>query len=122
MSEEQEIQNENENLIAIEDFMKIDLRVGKILSCEPVPKSKKLLKMEVDLGFEKRQILAGIGPWYLSQELVGRRVCVVANLKPAKLMGLESQGMIMAASGEGQDAIPVPVSVPEGMPLGARIR
>lgn len=121
----QENQNETpveDNLISIEDFMKVELRVGKILSCEKVPKSKKLLKMEIDLGFEVRQILAGIGPWYLPCELIGRRVAVVANLKPAKLMGLESQGMILAATGEGADAVPVPLAVPDGMPLGAKIR
>jgi len=108
-------------LISIEDFMKIELRVGKILSCEAVPKSRKLLKMEVDLGSETRQILAGMAPYYLPQEMVGRRVAVVANLKPAKLMGLESQGMLLAASTENAETVTL-VSVPEGMPLGARIR
>ena len=122
MSEEQNQEHqEQDNLIGIEDFMKVDLRVGKVMSCERVPKSKKLLKMEVDLGSEVRQILAGIGPWYLPEEMLGRRICVVANLKPAKLMGHESQGMILAASPE-EGVIPVPVSVPDGMPLGARIR
>ncbi|MEO5656278.1 MAG: methionine--tRNA ligase [Nitrospiria bacterium] len=84
-------------LISIEDFAKIDLRVGKVLAAERVPKSSKLLKLQVDLGSETRQVLAGIGTRYEPETLVGRLVAVVANLKPAKLMGLESQGMILAA-------------------------
>lgn len=107
--------------ITIEDFMKVELRVGKIMACEKAPKSRKLLRMDVDLGGEVRQILAGIAPYYLPQELIGRRVAVVANLKPAKLMGLESQGMLLAASTDHQEAVTL-VSVPEGMPLGSRIR
>ncbi|MBI3606983.1 MAG: methionine--tRNA ligase [Nitrospirae bacterium] len=83
--------------IGIEDFAKIDLRVGKIVAAERVPKSSKLLKLQVDLGTETRQVLAGIGTKYDPEALIGRLVAVVANLKPAKLMGLESQGMILAA-------------------------
>lgn len=108
--------------ISIEDFMKVDLRVGKILSCERIPKSKKLLKMEVDLGFEQRQILAGMAPYYLPEEMLGRRVVVVANLKPAKLMGIESQGMLLAASPEGEGAVPALITLPEGLPLGSKVR
>lgn len=112
----------DQHLIDIGSFMKVDLRVGKILSCERIPKSKKLLKMQVDLGQETRQILAGLAPWFLPEEMVGRRVAVVANLAPVKLMGQESQGMILAASPENPDAVPVPLAVAEGTPLGARIR
>ena len=83
--------------IGIDDFAKLDLRVGKILAAERVPKSTKLLKLQVDLGTETRQVLAGIGTTYEPEALIGRLVAVVANLKPAKLMGLESQGMILAA-------------------------
>ena len=83
--------------IGIDDFARIDLRVGKILAAERVPKSTKLLKLQVGLGTETRQILAGIGSTYEPEALIGRLVAVVANLKPAKLMGLESQGMILAA-------------------------
>ncbi|CAM2009437.1 methionine--tRNA ligase subunit beta [Acanthopleuribacter pedis] len=111
-----------DNSIDIEQFMKVDLRVGKILSCERIPKSKKLLKMEVDLGFEKRQILAGMAPYYLPEEMLGRRVVVVANLKPAKLMGIESQGMLLAASPEGEGAVPALITLPEGLPLGSKVR
>ncbi|MDJ0835956.1 MAG: methionine--tRNA ligase subunit beta [Acidobacteriota bacterium] len=110
-----------DNLITIEDFMKVELLAGKILTCEKLPKSKKLLIMKIDLGEEEpRQILAGLAPWFLPEEMIGRRVAVVANLKPAKLMGHESQGMILAASPEG--GVPVPLAVAEGIPLGSRIR
>ncbi len=83
--------------ISIEDFAKVELRVGKVLAAERVPKSSKLLKLQVDLGTETRQIVAGIGTKYEPDALIGRLVAVVANLKPAKLMGIESQGMILAA-------------------------
>lgn len=83
--------------IGVEDFQKVELRVGKVLAAERVPKSSKLLKLQVDLGTETRQIVAGIGTKYEPEALVGRFVAVVANLKPAKLMGIESQGMILAA-------------------------
>lgn len=84
--------------ITFETFQKIDLRVGQILEVEAVPKSKKLLKLTVDLGFAKRTILSGISQFFEDpQELVGKKVVVVANLKPAKMMGLESQGMVIVA-------------------------
>ena len=86
------------DLIDIEDFRKADLRVGIILSAAAVPKSKKLLKLEVDLGFEKRIIVSGISQHYKPEDIVGKKVVVVANLKPATLMGIQSQGMILAAS------------------------
>jgi methionyl-tRNA synthetase len=84
--------------IGIEDFMKADLRVGKIVSAERVKKSEKLVKLQVDIGPEIRQVVAGIGKSYSPEELTGKTVVVVANLKPAKLMGVESQGMLLAAS------------------------
>lgn len=84
--------------ITIDEMHKMDLRVGLILSAEKVPKAKKLLKLEVDLGFEKRTILSGISLHYTPEQLVGKKVIVVANLKPATIMGIESQGMILAAS------------------------
>ncbi|HEV8540281.1 MAG TPA: methionine--tRNA ligase [Nitrospiraceae bacterium] len=83
--------------ITIEDFQKVQLQVAKIVSAERVPKSEKLLKLQVDLGGEQRQIVAGIGKRYEPEALIGRRVVVVSNLKPAKLMGVESQGMVLAA-------------------------
>jgi methionyl-tRNA synthetase len=84
--------------ISIEDFGKVDLRVGHVVECEPVPKSTKLLKLQVMVGPEKRQILAGIAQHYKPEDLVGKSVVVVFNLRPAKLMGQESQGMLLAAS------------------------
>lgn len=83
--------------ITIEDFQKIQLKTAKVLTAERVPKSEKLIKLQVDLGSEQRQIVAGIGKKYNPDQLVGRTIVVVANLKPAKLMGVESQGMVLAA-------------------------
>ncbi|MCH9610611.1 MAG: Methionine--tRNA ligase [Chlamydiales bacterium] len=84
--------------ISIDAFDKVDLRVAIILSAEKVKKSKKLLKLQVDLGFEKRQVVSGISHHYSPEELVGKKIILVANLKPAKLMGIESQGMVLAGS------------------------
>jgi methionyl-tRNA synthetase len=81
--------------IDYEEFAKVDLRVGKILAAEAVPKSNKLLKLKVDIG-EERSIVAGIGKDYTPAELIGRKIVIVANLKPAKLMGVESYGMLLA--------------------------
>lgn len=86
--------------ISIDDFRKVDLRVAKVLACEKVPKSEKLLRIEVQVGENKRQIVAGISKHYKPEDLVGKSVIVVANLAPAKLMGLESNGMLLAASTE----------------------
>ena len=87
--------------ITIDEFMKVDLRTGKILEAEKVKKSKKLIQLKVDIGTETRQILAGIAECYEPENLIGRTVIIVANLKPAKLMGIESQGMVLAASNDG---------------------
>ena len=84
--------------ITIDDFKKIDLRVARVVQCENVPKSEKLLKLQVEVGTEKRQIVAGIAQHYKPEELIGKSVVVVFNLQPAKLMGQESQGMLLAAS------------------------
>jgi methionyl-tRNA synthetase len=84
--------------IGIEDFMKVDLRVGKIVFAERVEKSEKLVKLKVDIGTETRQVVAGIGKSYPPEELLGKTIVIIANLKPAKLMGIESQGMLLAAS------------------------
>ncbi len=89
---------EEKPTITIDDFKKLDLRVAKIVQCENVPKSEKLLKLQVEIGTEKRQIVAGIARHYKPEELVGKSVVVVYNLAPAKLMGQESKGMVLAAS------------------------
>jgi methionyl-tRNA synthetase len=106
--------------ISIDDFMKVELRVGKILEAEAVPKSKKLVKLLVDAGTEKRTILAGIAEAYQPEQLVGRTVAFVANLKPAKLMGIESNGMILAASTEGGK--PTLVAFEGDVEPGSRVR
>ncbi len=84
--------------VGIEEFMKIDLRVGTIIAAERVEKSEKLIKLKVDIGTETRQVVAGIGKSYAPEDLTGKSIVIVANLKPAKLMGVESQGMLLAAS------------------------
>ena len=106
--------------IAIDDFMKVELRVAKVLEAEAVPKSKKLMKLKVDVGAEQRTIVAGIAEAYTPEQLVGRTIVIVANLKPAKLMGIESNGMVLAASPEG--GLPNLVAVDPSLPPGARVR
>jgi methionyl-tRNA synthetase len=106
--------------IAIDDFMKVELRVAKVLEAELVPKSKKLVKLKVDVGTEHRTIVAGIAEAYQPDQLVGRTIVIVANLKPAKLMGIESNGMVLAASPDG--GLPNLVSVDPTLPPGSRVR
>lgn len=105
--------------ITIEDFMKLDLRTAKILEAEKVKKSKKLIKLKVDLGTEQRQVLAGISEAYEPEQLIGRTVILVANLKPVKLMGLESQGMILAGSNGKKIVL---AGFDEALDLGARVK
>jgi methionyl-tRNA synthetase len=87
-------------VITIDDFKKIDLRIGKVIEAEKVPKSTKLIKLQVEIGGEKRQVVAGIAQHYKPEDLIGKLIVIVANLQPAKLMGHESEGMILAASNE----------------------
>ncbi len=107
--------------ITIDDFAKVDLRVATVLEAERVKKSDKLLRLVVDLGFEKRQILAGIAGAYQPEALVGRKVVIVANLQPRTMRGLESQGMVVAAS-IGAEGTPVLAGFQEDIPNGARLR
>jgi len=107
--------------ITIDDFLKVDLRVATVLEAERVKGADKLLRLVVDLGFEKRQILAGIAMAYAPESLVGRKVVIVANLQPRKLRGLESQGMVVAAS-VGDDGKPVLASFVEEIENGARLK
>lgn len=81
--------------ITIDDFMNTELRTAKIIACEPVPKAKKLLKLQLDLGYEKRQVVSGIAECYKPEELIGKKIIVVANLKPVTLCGVDSFGMIL---------------------------
>lgn len=107
--------------IAIDDFVKIDLRVAQIVVAERIPKADKLLRLEVDLGYERRQILSGIAQWYTPEELIGRRIVVIANLAPRKMRGLESHGMLLAAS-HGEDGKPVLATFGEEIALGSRLK
>ncbi|HEX3966917.1 MAG TPA: methionine--tRNA ligase subunit beta [Edaphobacter sp.] len=107
--------------IAIDDFVKIDLRVAQIVVAERIPKADKLLRLEVDLGYEKRQILSGIAEWYTPEELIGRRIVVIANLAPRKMRGLESHGMLLAASA-GENGKPVLATFGEEIALGSRLK
>jgi len=106
--------------ISIDDFAKIELRVGLVKVAERVPKADKLLRLEIDIGTEVRQVLAGIAEAYAPEALIGRKVVIVANLAPRKLRGLESNGMIMAASLE--DGKPVLAGFLEDVPVGARLK
>jgi len=106
--------------ISIDDFIKVDLRVAQIFVAERVPKADKLLRLEVDLGYEKRQILAGIAQYYEPEKLIGRKIVIVANLAPRKMRGLESNGMLLAASLEGGS--PVLAGFLEDVPLGSRLK
>jgi len=110
-----------DNRISIDDFMKIELRVAKVLAAERVPNSKKLIKMEVDVGTERRTLVAGIAEAYEASALVGRTVAIVFNLKPAKLMGIESNGMVLAASPDGGQPSLVTFEEP-APPPGSRVR
>jgi methionyl-tRNA synthetase len=106
--------------ITIDDFAKVELRVAQVKVAEKVKGADKLLRLEVDLGYEVRQIVAGIAEAYAAETLVGRKVVIVANLAPRKLRGLESNGMIVAASLEGGK--PVLAGFLEDVPLGARLK
>jgi len=87
-------------MITFDDFKKVELKVGTVKEAERVEGSEKLLKLQVDLGAEMRQILAGVGKVYAPEQVVGRQIIVVANLEPRQVMGLESQGMLLAASSD----------------------
>jgi methionyl-tRNA synthetase len=106
--------------ITIDDFAKVELRVAQVLVAERIPKADKLLRLEVDLGYEKRQILAGIAQYYEPEKLIGRKIVIVANLAPRKMRGLESNGMLLAAS--LPDGAPVLAGFLEEVPIGARLK
>jgi len=106
--------------ISIDDFAKIEMRVGQVKVAERVPKADKLLRLEIDIGSEVRQVLAGIAEAYAPETLIGRKVVIVANLAPRKLRGMESNGMIVAASLEGEK--PVLAGFLEDVPVGARLK
>jgi len=104
--------------MTIDEFQKADLRAGKIIHAERVVGSEKLLKLQIDIG-EPRQILSGIAKWYAPEDLVGKTVIIIANLEPRTMMGLESQGMLLAAHGE--DGAAIVISPVADVPPGAKI-
>ena len=105
--------------ITYDDFMKVELRVATVKAAEEIPKSSKLVKLTVDLGDHQRTIVAGIRKSYAPDQLVGRQVVIVANLQPAKLMGVESQGMVLAASQNGDAVLLQPE---HEVPAGTRVK
>jgi methionyl-tRNA synthetase len=107
--------------IAIDDFVKVELRVGQVKVAEKVKNADKLLRLEVDIGTEVRQIVAGIAEAYTPESLIGRKVVIVANLAPRKLRGIESNGMIVAAS-VGEKGMPVLAGFLEDVPVGAKLK
>jgi methionine--tRNA ligase beta chain len=105
-------------MITIEDFFQTELKVAKVTAAEAIPNSHKLIKLSVDLGDETRVLVAGIAKEYSADQLLGRQVVVVTNLQPAKLMGVESQGMVLAASVDGRPVLLAPdETVPAGTPV-----
>ncbi len=111
----------DDGTIDIEDFATVELRVGEVVSAERVKKADRLLHLTVDIGEpEPRSIVAGIAEAYAPESLIGRKVVIVANLKPRKLRGLESNGMIVAATGEGGK--PILVGFDEDVPIGAGLK
>ena len=103
--------------ITIDEFKRVKLRVGKITSAENVKKSDKLLKLQIDLGTEQRQLVAGIAKSYLPEELIGKKILMVANLKPAKLFGVESQGMVLALDTTEEGKVKL-IEIDESIELG----
>ncbi|MHA1820111.1 MAG: methionine--tRNA ligase subunit beta [Promethearchaeota archaeon] len=113
----------NENKISYEEFRKLDIRVGQIVEVEQIPKSRNLIKLKVDIGEkEPRQILAGISKYYTPEELLNRKIIVLANLKPRKLMGMESNGMLLAADVEDKPyLLKLPEEIEKEVPPGSKI-
>ncbi len=107
--------------IEFDDFIKPDMRVAKVLECEPMQKSKKLLRLQLDLGFEKRQVLSGIAKYYKPEDLIGRKVIMVANLKPRVMCGEVSNGMILASGGHEPDAVVRVLFAAEDAVVGDRV-
>ena len=104
-------------MITIDDFKKLEIRIGNVLECEKVEGADKLLKLTFDFGNEKRQIVSGISKSYSPDELVGKQIPVIVNLEPREIMGLESQGMIMAAIDENPIVLTVDREVAPGSPV-----
>lgn len=106
-------------MISFEDFKKLDLRVARILTAERIPDSEKLVKLEIDIGEEKRQIVTGIGKHYNPETLAGREIVIIANLEPRVLKGVESQGMLLAANSGNE---PILITPCKEVPPGSVVR
>lgn len=106
-------------MIAFDDFAKLEIRIGTIISAEKVADADKLLKLEIDLGEEKRQVVSGIADWYKPEDLVGKQVPVLMNLEPRTFKGVESQGMILAMDTDGKAVLMEPQ---EKVPNGSKVR
>lgn len=106
-------------MIKFEDFQKVDLRIGKIIKAEKIEDSEKLLKLNVDFGEEKRQLVAGIAKFYSPESLIGKEIVVVFNLEPKKIRGIESQGMLLAADFGGKPVLLIPE---KEVPPGTKIK
>lgn len=106
-------------MATIDDFKKLDIRVGTVVSAEKVEGADKLLKLEFDFGDEKRQVVSGIAETYNAEEMVGKQIPVIFNLEPREIFGIESQGMILAATDEGK---PVVLTVDKKVPAGSTVR
>jgi len=117
--EGQEKKVEGSREININEFFRLELRVAKVLTAEGVPDTDKLLKLEVDIGSERRQVVAGIAQVYEPEALVGKNIIVVANLQPARIRGVESRGMLLAADVGGR---PIVATFEEDVPPGTRVR
>ena len=112
---------EQADVITIDDFAKVDLRVAVVLAAERVPKTEKLLKLDLDRGSEQRTIVSGIAEFYAPEALVGKRIVVVANLKPARIRGVESRGMLLAAGGRAPGEELGLVTLDSDIPPGTRV-
>lgn len=110
---------EQEAMVSFEEFSRLDIRVGRVVRAEPVPGSKKLIRAIVDVGGVERQVLVGVARWYRPEDLVGKLVVVLVNLKPKVMAGLVSQGMILATCGENEK--PVFLTVEEPVRVGSRV-
>ena len=117
---DQERAPEGEPTISIDDFLKVKLRVGRVLEAERVEGADRLLRLQISLGDERRQLVAGVAERYQPEELVGRKIIVVANLKPARIRGVQSEGMLLAA--EDTDGSPVLATFAEPVEPGSRVR
>jgi len=105
-------------LVSVKELGKLDIRIGNVVKAERVPKSEKLLKLEVELAKERRTLVAGVAEHYRPEELIGKQVAVIVNLEPAKLMGIKSEGMLLAAVEEGKISL---LTVDKPVKPGARV-